>query len=230
MFFWLKIIDGVPDIKMKRPLDLFISDALEKKIKDNWDNFVKDKDDYWDGDLLAVTNYDSVNNVIEVGRAKYSWLIYSSNNNDLDINSLFVSILLRTIDGYYVIIKNNHDKFNIIGGMVEEIDLGSDKFNPDVCLRRELKEELNLDLDNKNHISYYEVKYFKEPKPGNNYGIVYRGVLNFNKSDFISYFEKCKSKFDGEISELLLLNKNEVKLLDLSDGGISYLSEMMEFE
>ena len=78
MFFWLKIIDGVPDIKMKRPLDLFISDALEKKIKDNWDNFVKDKDDYWDGDLLAVTNYDSVNNVIEVGRAKYSWLIYSS--------------------------------------------------------------------------------------------------------------------------------------------------------
>ena len=184
----------------------------------------------WNFNLLAVTNYDSVNNVIEVGRAKYSWLIYSSNNNDLDINSLFVSILLRTIDGYYVIIKNNHDKFNIIGGMVEETDLGSDKFNPDVCLRRELKEELNLDLDNKNHISYYEVKYFKEPKPGNNYGIVYRGVLNFNKSDFISYFEKCKSKFDGEISELLLLNKNEVKLLDLSDGGISYLSEMMEFE
>lgn len=226
----IKIINKVPDIKLKRPLDLVISGDLEKKIKDNWNKFIEGQDGYWDGDILAVTNYDSVNNVLEVGRAKYSWLIYFITGGDLKIRGLFVSILFKTVDDYYLIVKNNHNMINIIGGMVDFEDLGDDDFNPDISLRREVMEELNLDLYNKNHISYYEFKYFRVPNMNGNYRFVYRGILNFSKEEFIHYFDDNKGNLDGEILEVLLLTKEEVNLLELDDDNILYLREMMNFE
>lgn len=225
----LSIIKNVPVISRKIPFEIELDKKLLKKIQSNWDLFVKDNIGYWDGDLLAVTKFDLEKNRIELGKAKYSWLIYSKNHSDLDIRSLFVSILFKTLDNYYVIIKNIHGKINIIGGIVENSDL-EDQFCPDICLCRELKEELNLNLYNKKYILDYQMKYLKTPNPGRNYGIVYIGVLKFTKEELLNYFSLIKNQLDQEVSELLLLSKEEVLALNLKDDDISYLKELMKFE
>ena len=226
----LKKIRDVPVIKKIEPFQVQLDSDLKSKVERNWEEYLQKNGGYWDGDLLSVTYFDIDANILEIGKAKYSWLVYSRNHKDLDIRSLFVAILFKTLDDKYVVIKNNHNKINIIGGMVEERDLSSEGFHPDFCLQRELLEELNLDLYNRQHVFSYQMKYLKTPNPGRNYGIVYTGVLNFNPSELLKYFVDNQSKLDREVSELLLLDKEEVGNLDMTDNDISYLKELIDFE
>lgn len=223
-------IEKMPTVKKKKPFEIKLNNELKLKVEENWKAFVKEKEGYWDGELLSVTNLDLHNNTIEVGKAKFSYLIYSKTNSDLDVRSLFVSILFKTLDNKFVIIKNNHEKINIIGGIVEEEDLKGTEFNSDICLSRELKEELGLDLNNKNHVLSYRMKYLKRPNPGRNYGLVYIGTLNFYSQELIEYYNDKKEKLDNEIIELKLLSKDELDELDLSNDDISYLTELVNYE
>ena len=134
----LKKIKEVPIIKNGTPFEIHLNSDLESKVEKNWEEFLEKHEGYWDGELLSVTQFDVATNILEIGKARYSWLIYSKNHNDLDIRSLFVAILFQTLDDKYVVIKNSYGKVNIIGGMVEEKDLSSDVFHPDLCLQREL--------------------------------------------------------------------------------------------
>lgn len=226
----LKKIRDVPVIKKGNPFEIHLNSDLKSKVERNWEEYLQKNGGYWDGDLLSVTHFDVATNILEIGKARYSWLIYSKNHNDLDIRSLFVAILFKTVDNKYVIIKNNHNKINIIGGMVEEKDLSSEGFHPDFCLQRELLEELNLDLYNGQHVCSYQMKYLKTPNPGRNYGIVYTGVLNFSSSELLKYFVDNKSKLDHQVSELLLLDKEEIEGLNMNDNDVSYLKELVDFE
>lgn len=223
-------IEKIPKVIKRNPFEIGLNNELKLKVEANWKSFIKEKEGYWDGELLSVTKLDENNNIIEVGKSKFSYLIYSKMNSELDIRSLFVAILLKTLDNKFVIIKNNHERINIIGGIVEEEDLRGNWFNPDICLSRELKEELNLDLNNRNDILSYHMKYLKTPNPGRNYGLIYNGTLNFYSQELIEYYMENKDKLDNEIVELKLLSKDEVEKLDLSNDDISYLKELINYE
>ena len=110
----LKKIKEVPIIKNGTPFEIHLNSDLESKVEKNWEEFLEKHEGYWDGELLSVTQFDVATNILEISKARYSWLIYSKNHNDLDIRSLFVAILFQTLDDKYVVIKNNHDKVNII--------------------------------------------------------------------------------------------------------------------
>lgn len=223
-------IDDIPTIKKKISFEIKLSSEQEIKVQKSWNSFIKGKNGFWDGELISVTNFDLDNNTIEIGKTKFSCLIYSKNNNDLDVRSLFVSVLFKTTDDKYVVVKNNHGRINIIGGIIEESDIEYEAFNPEVCLKRELREEMNLDLYNPKHIKMYKMKYLKIPNPGRNYGIVYIGILNFSSYELINYYNNQKEKIDNEIIELKLLSKEEIITLNLDNEDISYLKELINFE
>ena len=117
----------------------------------------------------------------------------------------------------------------MIGGIVEDEDIVTGTFHPDICLRRELKEELQLDLYAKEHVLTYQMKYLKVPESKGNYGVLYTGVLNFTKEEFKNYFIQGKKNFDHEIINVFLLTKEEVKKLKLNED-ISYLYELVDEE
>lgn len=209
-------------------------DSIDFKIKLNvskyWNEFIKEKKNYFDGDIISVYKYDEYNRIIYLRKNKYSELIYSKHHDDLDVRSFFVSVLFKTNDNYYVVIKNNNDKTNIIGGIVDEEDLDVDIYDSKITLKREVLEELNIDIDNEKQVLNYEKRFLKTPNPGRNYGIVYYGYLNMTKDELNKYFIDNRNKFDGEVKELLLLSREEVLNLDLTDNDISYLKEMIEEE
>ena len=226
----LSAIKRVPIIKKTKPFKIQLNTNLKDKVNKYWKEFICERKGYWDGSFLSVVRFDTQNSILEIGEAQYSWLIYSKNHNDLDVRSLFVSILLKTLDNKYVIIRNNHNKINIIGGVADSKDLNGNYFSPEACLRRELFEELHLDLKNKKHILNYQIKYLKTPEPGRNYGIVYVGNLNFDSNSLLHYFSQVKDIIDNEIFNLLVLNSEEVLQLDLTDNDISYLKDLISYE
>lgn len=226
----LIFIKKAPIIKKTQPFEIQLKASLKDSVNKYWEKFICEKEGYWDGKFLSVVRFDIKNCIVEVGEAQYSWLIYSKSHNDLDVRSLFVSILLKTLDDKYVVIKNNHNKINIIGGVADSKDLNGNYFSPEACLRRELFEELHLDLKDKKHILNYQMKYLKIPEPGRNYGVVYIGNLNFDSKDLLDYFSQVKGIVDSEVNHILLLNFEEVLQLDLTDNDISYLKDLISYE
>ena len=219
------------EFKTKNPIEISISNLVKNKIKECWNSFIKNKKNYWDGDIFCVTDIDLKKGIIEIGKTKYSSLVYGKIVKDLTIISLFASILLMTKDNKYVIIKNNHNCINLIGGMADKMDFINNQFSPDLCIKREVLEEIGIDLTNPKQVLNYHIKYLKIPENGEKYypiGILYIGNLNFTSNEFKEYMNN--KKHDNEILEIYYYNKEECLNLELKDSDISYLKEFVLLE
>lgn len=217
--------------KRIEPLELEIPNHLKEKIDSCWNNFIRDKKDYWDGEIVTVTKIDLDNNILEIGKTKYSSLIYAKNNEDLIIRSLFTSILFKTKDNKYLVIKNNHNKINLIGGLADFADFKDDNFIPDLCIEREVSEEIGINLNDKNQVLDYQMKYLKVPTGNENFypiGILYVGSLNFTSKELKKYI--TTHTFDGEVKECYFYTTKECLDLKMNKRDISYLKEFVSLE
>lgn len=215
----------------KRPMEIEKNSYQLEKIKTVWDNFIKDNHDYFNGDIYVVTDYDISNQYkFTIGKAKYADLIYAKEYRDLTIRSLFSGIIFETRDSYYLLIKNRYGIINLIGGTASKMDFIKDTFNPFLCLKREVYEEIGLNIEDKNDIIEYKEKYIKIPNGNENMcsiGIIYEGKLNYTKKELIKIFNINKDKLDTEIDQLLFYNNDNY--LDLeSQKKVSYIMELFE--
>lgn len=217
--------------KIKDPFELDISRVMKEKIDIYWKEFIKDKKDYWDGDIFIVTNIDLNKNIIEISKTKFSTLIYAKQHKDLIVRPLFTSILLKTKDNKYLIIKNSHNSINLIGGMADYLDFKEKIFFPDSCIQREVLEEIGIDLNNNSQVADYNMKYLKVPTDNENYytiGILYTGILNFTSKELKKYINN--NNLDGEIKEYYFYSTEECLNLQLKEKDISYLKEFISAE
>lgn len=224
-------LSGTITFKNSTPKELIIPRTVKKKVESCWKEFIKDKTDYWDGEIFIVNEIDLNNQVLEIGVTKFSNLIYAKKNPDLTIHSLFVSILFKTKDNKYLVIKNNHDKINLIGGMADSEDFEDNIFIPERCIEREVLEEIGINLKDKNLVISYSLKYLKISTHNENYypvGLLYLGYLNFTSTDFANYMNN--NVFDGEIRECYFFTTEECLNLKLTDNDISYLKEFVKLE
>ena len=215
----------------KNPIELDISNIMKEKIDSCWKKFIKDKKDYWDGDIFVATNIDLNKNIIEISKTKFSSIVYAKHNKDLIVRPLFASILLKTKDDKYIIIKNNHNNINLIGGMADYLDFKDGNFSSDSCIQREVLEETGIDLSNNSQVTDYTIKYLKVPTNNENYypiGILYTGNLNFTSKEFKKYISN--NNFDGEIKEYYFYSTEECLNLQLKENDISYLKEFISVE
>ena len=198
------------NFETKKPAELEIPEIMRAKIKKHWESFITKKKNYWDGDAFITNKIDISNTTIEVAKTKFSALIYARENTDLTIRSLFASILFKTKDDKYIIIKNYHNKYNIIGGIADSKDFIDNKFSPEMCIKREVMEETGLDLDDDNQVLEYQMKYLDIPNNNENYyevGVIYTADLNFTSSEFSEYVQK--KEIDNEISKFYFYTEQE---------------------
>lgn len=213
------------------PFELDISNDTQNKIDEIWNQFIKNKKGYWNGDIYLANDLDLDKGIIKINKTKYASLVYAKEQNDLQIRALFCGILFTTLDNKYVIIKNNHDKINIIGGMADNEDFIDHKFNPNHCLKREVLEEIGLDIDNKKQVIDYSMEYLKVPESSENYypvGIIYLGRLNYTSQEFIKYLDS--HQFDNEIKYCYFYTADELLQLQLQKNDISYLKDLIKME
>ena len=217
---------------LKDPIEIVKSEELKRRINDNWNEFIKGKEGYFNGDIYVICNQKETESEIiyEVGQAKYADLVYAKEHKELTIYSLFSSILLKTKDDFYTFILNSHNRVNIIGGLADIYDFTNGIFIPEKCLERELKEEINIDINDKNIISSYNQKYLSLPGKDNNiypFGVVYTGEINYTKDELKEHLLNNKVHCDNEIKDIIFISDDAINELNKIENKEPYLIDLM---
>lgn len=232
----ISILTGKPIFKLNNPLMVERTDAQKVAIRSNWKEFIKGKspDEYYDGDIFLVTNIIQSSNklILEVGKGKFSDLIYARQTGNLHARSLFVASYIVTSDNYFCVILNRQKRINTIGGMASDIDFVHGVFSPERCLARELREELALDLYDEQHISGFGAKFLKIPDddelclPLFPVGVLYEIQSPLTKNELSSTFNEKKMLTDGEVQELLFYSKQDYRFLEQYSNKESYILDL----
>lgn len=220
----------------KKVSDIEKDDSISKKVALTWEEFTSQKKDYFNGDIIVVTKIERRDKsyIFELGKAKYSDYIYTIKNADFVIFPLYTSIVLKTKDDYYLLIRDNHNKIKFVGGMASLEDFKNETFSPELCIKRELKEEVGLCLDDSHDVINYDRKYLKIPSKDEKIytcGIIFVGIVNYTKMEFENYFKCNKDIFDDEVSDVLFYTKeNYYDLNCLENSGRSLFEIISNME
>lgn len=223
--------------KLRDPFLIERTEEMRSKIEEKWNEFIKNKsgEDHYNGDVFLVTDIkkDCAEYTLEIGKTKYSDLVYIKGTNNERARSLFVASYIVTADNYYCVIKDRLNRINTIGGLADGIDFVNQNFVPQNCLRRELKEELGLDLLDERVFNGINARFIKIPIGEENnialypVGILYEIRTPCDRCDFSLKFEKNRSFTDGETRELMFYNKDNVHFLDQHGNPVSYIRELL---
>ena len=223
--------------KLNVPFTIKRSEKTEKEIEKNWVEFLKQNksNNIFNGNVFLVTNIVKNNEdyCFEVGKTKYSDLVYIKKSNYLKARSLFVASYIYTKDDYVCIIKDKNGRINTIGGLADDADFDHNNFFPQKCIEREFMEELGLDLSKKQLFYEYKIEYIKIPNEKEKkislypVGLLYRINTTLTKEEIIEEFISNKNFTDGEVSEIAFFNKNTYSSINQCKNIVSYIPELL---
>ena len=223
-----------------RVIDL--PEDLKEKIKIFWKQCVEENPTLYNGDDYVVEKYEENEDeiVMHVVKSTFSHYLYDERVGIEDeiYRSItpWSGILLLTNDNFWVCGQMNKttsypEGFQIPGGGFDKKEFIGTHIDLVQNLKRELKEEVNLNLDDVD----YEFKYIECPtKKRNVYGFLAIGNINMSKNELLNHFEDYKkyledNNLEVEFDNLVFFRKgNAVNELDsYNNPKRPYLRELL---
>ena len=216
--------------------------SLNDKIENFWNKAIIKTPTLYNGEYYAVEDVTETDNqiIMKVAKTNYAHYLYDErigiDNEKCRCISPWSGILILTNDNYWVFGQASEktsfpNGFQISGGGIDKKDIIGANIDLVKNLKRELKEELNLNLDE----IKYEFRYIEYPnKKRNAYGFIAIGKLNMSKDELYNHFEQYKkyliqNNLEVEFNNLIFLSKrNAVKELDTyTNPKREYLRELI---
>ena len=225
---------------------------LQKDIKEQinifWKQSKKANSSLFNGELICVSEYKEANNLIEITckRTHYSHHLYDERvglSKEYSCHNLVVGCLLETNDNYYIIgeMASNTSVPNCLqipGGNVDNTDIREERVDILNALIRECKEEVNINLEDKNMVESFKLKYISLPNEiSNAYLIIAKGKLRMTKKEMIEYYKEYlkylkDNNLEIEFANLHFINKKKAReeLDRLKNPKRSYLEDLLEID
>ena len=176
--------------------NLNLPKSLNDKIEDFWSKAIIETPMLYNGEYFAVEEAVETENeiIMKVSKTNYAHYLYDERIGIDDEKYRCIcpwsGILLLTNDNYWVFGEASEktsfpNGFQISGGGIDKKDITG--LNTDLIqnLKRELKEEMNLNLDEID----YKFQYIEYPnKKRNAYGFIAVGKLNMSKKELQNHF------------------------------------------
>lgn len=223
--------------------EINLPEELKEKIENFWKKTVKENPNLYNGQDFVVESIKETEENIEmlIVKTNYAHYLYDERigiqENQYRCCSPWGGILLITKDEYFVIGQMNNttsvpNALQIPGGGIEIGDINDGIINIDSNIKRELKEELNLDLEKID----YKIEYIEYPDETRNaYGFIAIGNLSQTKQELNRYFEDykeylIKNSLEVEFNKLVFIKiENALQELDnLSNYKRPYLREVIK--
>ncbi len=207
---------------------MILPEDLKSKIDAFWNNAQKENPCLYNGTDFSIENIEEKENetIISIAKTTYSHYLYTERvgikEREHRCIAPWCGILLLTNDNYWVLGQMSQTTsvpkcFQIAGGSIDNKDIKENVVDLTANLKRELKEEMNLNLDE----IKYRFEYIECPDEKRNaYGFLAIGNLDMTKKEFENSFEKYKqyiieNNLELEFDKLIFLNKGKaVKELD----------------
>lgn len=201
---------------------------LNDKIEEFWSKAIIETPSLYNGEYFSVEEAIETDNeiIMKVSKTNYAHYLYDErigiNDEKYRCICPWSGILLITNDNYWVFGQASKktsfpNGFQISGGGIDKKDIYNTKIDLTQNLKRELKEEMNLNLDEID----YKFQYIEYPnKRRNAFGFIAVGKLNMSKKELQNHFiQYCKylknNNIEIEFNNLIFLKKgNAVKELD----------------
>ena len=221
---------------------------LKEQINILQEQSKKDNPSLFNGELICVSEYKETNKLIEITckRTSYAHHLYDERvgiPKEYGCHNLVVGCLLETSDKYYVIGEMARDTsvpncLQIPGGNVDNTDIKEDREDILNTIIRECREEVNINLQDKNLVESFELKYISLPNEKSNaYLIITKGHLKMSKKEMIEYYKEYlkylkDNNLEIEFSNLHFINKKKAKdkLNKLKNPKRSYLEDLLEID
>ena len=216
---------------------------LKEQIEIFWKNAVKENPNLYNGKDYVVEEVTETGEKIEmtVVKTDYAHYLYDERVGIQEERyrccSPWGGILLLTKDNYFVIGEMNNTTsipycLQISGGGIDIADIKNGIIDINSNIKRELKEELNLNLDDID----YKLEFIEYPSETRNaYGFIAIGKINQTKDELKQYFEEYKeylirNNLEVEFNKLIFLKKgNALQELDaLPNYKRPYLRDLIK--
>lgn len=202
----IKLNKKIEVIKLDNDLQLPLE--LENKIKSFWNEQLKDNPHLFNGEIWSVVGFEELLDriIISIQKTNYAHYLYDervSIEGKYGCYNLNCGILLETKDGYYVVGEMSKNTsyargLQISGGNLDDNDIKQDG-QVDVVntVKRELKEELNIDLYDVDIVKQYEMKYMEIPTGRrHSYAPMMKGILTITAKQMEEQYNNYKKQLE----------------------------------
>lgn len=213
-----------------------------KKIKSNGANI-------WNGEIFCVTKCSINEENIELicKKSDYAHYLYGERiglSKEYECKNLSAGCLIETLDDFYIIGElDNSTSFptmlQVTGGNIDKEDIYEKNIDIFKTIIRETKEELNLDLNDKENVLSNEISYIYISEASEQPGIVLfsKVKIKMTANEMKKYFEQyynylIENKLEIEFSKLHFIKKENAidELKRLNNPKRNYLLPLLKLD
>ena len=162
---------------------------------------------------MLVDKFEIKNTQLTIScrKSNYSHYLYDERNilpKKYACSSLVAGSLLETSDNYYIIGELDESTsyphcMQVSGGSVDNNDIIDGKIDIFNTIIRETEEELNINLQDKKQVEYFELAYVSLPSEYiHTYIILAKGKINMTKVQMQEYYEQYLKKLKANNLEI----------------------------
>ena len=229
--------------------NMYLPEELKEQIKIFWKEQVKNNAHLFNGETWNVTKMEEKQDevVLTLEKTDYAHYIYDErcgvNDEKYFCHNLASGVYIVTKDGYGVLGElddsTSYPKMlQVSGGGLDKQDIVNNEFNLVKTAKRELQEELNLDLDNKEQISKYGFEYLEVPEgKRHSYCVLLKATTTLTAKELEAHFNNYKKYLEesnGEIEfkklHFLKIGRAVEELDKLDNPKRLYVRQMLEIE
>lgn len=244
----IKNIEGTT-IKVKIEDEQFkLPEEIRIKIEKFWNQCKSENSNLWNGELMCVGEYKREGNqiVITCKKSNYAHYLYDERiglPQEYACSSLVAGCLLETSDNYYIVgeLADNTSFpycMQISGGNADREDIKDGRIDIFNTIIRECQEELNISLQDKKQVEYFEIKYVCLPSEVAHVYILFaKGKLNMTKVQMQEYYEQYlkylkEHNLEIEFERIHFIRKGRTteELENLKNPKRSYLKSLLEID
>lgn len=228
--------------KMSLPIE------LREKIDAFWEEQLQKNPHLFNGTVWNVTKLQERPMELEltVEKTDYAHYLYDERHGIEDeyaCHNLSSGVLVVTKDNFLILGELDQTTsyprcLQVAGGGIDEKDRVADNFDMVKTAQRELKEEMNLDLQNKQQIERYGFAYLEVPEGDrHSYSVILKANSNLTADQIQTHFEEYKTYLkqtngETEFERLHFLPEGKAveTLGTLDNPQRIYVKQMLELE
>ena len=222
---------------------------LRKKIDINFEKMRSTGANIWNGEVMCVSDVNISDKQVEIicKKTDYAHYLYGERvgcSKEYECRNLSAGCLLETSDGYYVVGELDDSTsypgmLQVTGGGVDKKDITEGQIDILQTIKRETKEEMNIDLDDNMLVQESGICYIYISGEGEQPGVelFVKAKIKFTAREMQEYFEKYykylqENGLELEFKTLHYFSKKHPgeDLEKLNNPRRYYLKSLMQFD